>query len=166
MLAVAQALSDQWKTVLGCTPYTIKIGKGAADRVEDVAHGTISTVNQNEPPRPHMWLYTWTADYLDANAFLGDALHCDQIGYLRTGLPCSNADALIDAAATDKDPAKRADEYAQVEAMWFGPTGTFPVVPLYISLAAVAKQPWLTGATVNGQLRFDLWTIDPAAQAK
>ena len=166
MLAVAQALSDQWKAVLGCTPYTIKVVKGAGDKVEDVAHGTISTVNQNEPPRPHMWLYTWAADYLDANAFLGDALHCDQIGYLRTGLPCSNADLLIDAAAVEKDPASRAATYAQVEALWFGPTGTFPVVPLYVSFTAVAKQSWLNGVTANGQLRFDLWTLDAGAQAK
>ncbi len=158
-MPLAQALVKQWQDVLGCNPYVFVIRKVLASDVEAAAHGTQSTVDPQDRPRPALWLYTWHPDYADANAWLGDALHC-QFGFLRTGLDCGDAEPLIDAAATEKDASKRSEAYQKAESIWFGPDGSFPVAPLYLNLSAIAKQPTLTGPTVSGPERFDLWTLN------
>jgi oligopeptide transport system substrate-binding protein len=158
MTALAQALVDQWQATLGCNPVAFTIRPAPVAYVQAVAHAAISTTDQRDPPRPQMWLVSWSADYSDANAWTGDALHC-QYGFLRTGAPCSDAERLIDKAALETDPAKRAEDYNKAEAIWFGEHGTFPVAPLFVTYNAVAQQPWLKGATANGSARFDLWTI-------
>jgi oligopeptide transport system substrate-binding protein len=155
--AIAQAVLDQWQAILGCSGVIFKITVVPVGAVQNAAHGT---VNADVGPRPHLWIYTWTPDYADANAWLDDALHC-QYGFLRPGIACGDADRLVDAAAADADPAKRADEYQQAEMAWFGPAGTFPVAPLYALLPAAAVQPALKGVTVDGAARFDLWSINP-----
>jgi oligopeptide transport system substrate-binding protein len=153
--AVAQTIIAQWQATLGCNPAWFGIRAASASVVQSVAH---NAVNAENGPRPHLWIFSWTADYADANAWTGDAIHC-QLGFLRTGLACGEADKLVDAAALETDQAKRAEAYSQAETIWFGPTGTFPVAPLYMTLNVVGVQPGLTGVIANGPARFDLWTI-------
>ncbi len=155
--AVAQAIIGQWQATLGCNPAWFSIRTASSSVVQDVAH---NAVNAEVGPRPHLWIFSWSADYPDANAWTGDALHC-QFGFLRSGLACGEADKLVDAAALETDPARRAEAYSQAETIWFGPTGTFPVAPLYMTFNVVGIQPGLTGVTANGPARFDLWTIRP-----
>ena len=157
-LAVANKLLAAWRNVLNCSGDLFTLYKGNAATVQSVAHGTINSNSPNTDLRPELWIYSWTPDYPDANAWTGDALHC-QYGFMRTAIPCGDADALIDKAFTEVDAATRQDEYTQAETMWFGEQGTFPVAPLYVSLDFVAQQPWLKGATVHGPLRFDLWSL-------
>jgi oligopeptide transport system substrate-binding protein len=155
--AVAQAIIGQWQATLGCNPAWFSIRTASASVVQSVAH---NAVNAEIAPRPHLWIFTWSADYPDANAWTGDALHC-QFGFLRSGLACGEADKLVDAAALETDPAKRAEAYSQAETIWFGPAGTFPVAPLYMTFNVVGIQRGLTGVMANGPARFDLWAIRP-----
>ncbi len=158
-VAVAQALVSQWQTVLGCRPASFNIRKSPLPVVQAVAHAAISTSDSNkETPRPHLWIASWTGDYPDANAWTGDGVHC-QYGYLRTGIACGEADKAVDAAALEKDPAKRAELYKKAETIWFGPGGTFPAAPLYMTLNAIGRQPALKGVTASGPARYDLWTV-------
>jgi ABC-type transport system substrate-binding protein len=156
--ALAKALVAQWQTSLGCNPFQFIVKKASPETLQNVAHGTVNTNDPNALPRPEMWIYWWSPDYPDANAWSGDAIHC-QYGFLRTGVACGDGDALVDQAFLETDNAKRADLYSRAEESWFGPQGTFPVAPLYVSINYVAQQPWLKGATVNGPMRFDLWML-------
>jgi len=160
-VALAQALVSQWQTVLGCRPTSFNIRKTPAATLQAIAHAAITAVDNNnrETPRPHLWIAAWTGDYPDANAWTGDGVHC-QYGYLRTGIACGEADKAVDAAALETDPAKRVELYNQAETIWFGSSGTFPVVPLYQTLNAVARQSALKGVTASGPSRYDLWTVN------
>ncbi len=158
MTALADALVAQWQKNLGCPSSAFIVRPVTAQALERVANGTFSTIRSTDPLRPYLWLYSWTPDYTDVNAWAGDGIHC-QYGYVRSGVPCGEADALIDSAATESDPTLRLDAYNRAEALWFGTTGTFPVAPLFVSLEAIGHQPWLQGATVNGVAWFDDWTV-------
>ncbi|HLY27800.1 MAG TPA: ABC transporter substrate-binding protein, partial [Aggregatilineales bacterium] len=156
--AIGQNLIDQWRTAFGCGPDVFSLLKDSAEHVSNVAGGMINTYDTNSNPRPDLWLYTWTPDYPDANAWTGDALHCVD-GFLKSGVDCGDADGLVDKAFTEPDNAQRASDYAEAETDWFGPSGTFPVAPLYVWLAFAGQQPWLTGATVTGPQYFANWTL-------
>jgi oligopeptide transport system substrate-binding protein len=158
MTALAAALVAQWQANLGCSPTAFTIRPVTAQALERVANGTFSTIRSTDPARPYLWLYSWAPDYADLNAWAGDGIHC-RYGYIRSGVPCGEADSLVDSAAVESDPALRLDAYNRAEALWFGPTGTFPVAPLFVSLEALGRQPWLQGTTVNGAAWFDAWTI-------
>jgi ABC-type transport system substrate-binding protein len=158
MVALAEAIIAQWGAVLGCPAVTFNLRKVPLKAVQDVVHFNVNTSGNDDDPRPHMWLYSWTPDYLDVSGWTGDGVHC-RFGYMRSGVPCAEPDALVDAAALEKDPARRAETYDRAETLWFGPAGSFPVAPLYVGINAVGRQPWLNGVAVNGPARFDLWTI-------
>lgn len=156
--AIAQILLADWQKVLGCAASTFNVIKAPASTLQLVAHGMVNTSDKDSKPRPTVWLFTWTPDYPDANAWTGDALHCTY-GFLRTGTPCGDAEIAIDNAFIETDLVKRADDYNKAESAWFGPAGTFPVAPLFVEMNLVAVQPRLTGATVNGPFWFDPWTV-------
>ncbi len=161
---LAQTLIEGWKTTLGCLTTVFNIRKVSDTTLQDIANATVNVdESQNGTPRPQLWIATWTPDYDDPNAWVADALHC-QYGYLHANVACGNADTLVDQAGREPDAAKRADAYKQAEAIWFGPNGTYPVVPLYTTLEAHAYASWLTGIANHGALRFDLWKIDAAKQ--
>ncbi|MBN2304745.1 MAG: hypothetical protein JXQ72_09725 [Anaerolineae bacterium] len=155
-----QAIAQQWIDHLGCNLALFEVGTLPRTLLIEFSH---STHNSEEITRSHAWIATWNADYPDANAWLNDALHC-RYGYIRTGRACDEADDLLDQAALEYDPVRRAAIYAQVEEHFFGPGGTFPVVPLFISTETRLQQPWLTGVNEYGPARFDLWQIDTATQ--
>jgi len=147
--------------VLGCSPVLFEVEPLPRTLMIELAH---SAYDPEKVTRSHIWMTTWSADYLDANAWIVDALHC-RYGYIHTGRACGQADDLMDRAAFESDPTSRADLYAQAEELLIGPNGDFPVVPLFRSTSAWLQQPWLTGVNEYGSARFDLWTIDTDAQA-
>jgi oligopeptide transport system substrate-binding protein len=157
---LGQAIIQQWSDQLGCSPQLFEVRELSRILMIEISHATYDT---EAVTRSHLWLATWIADYPDANAWLNDALHC-RYGYIRTGRECGTADDLLDQAAVEMDPVQRAALYAQVEEIFFGPNGSFPVIPLYISITAWLQQPWLTGVNEAGAARFDLWTINPDLQ--
>jgi oligopeptide transport system substrate-binding protein len=158
MVALAKVIIAQWQANLGCNPASFNIRTLPLNNVQAIAHAALNISDPREPPRQQIWLAAWSADYADANAWLGDAVHC-QYGYLRSNLACGEPDTLVDEGALETDPAKRVATYLQAESLWFGTNGTFPVAPLYMTLNAVGQQATLKGATPNGLARFDLWTI-------
>jgi oligopeptide transport system substrate-binding protein len=155
---IAQALLAKWNTVLGCNESTFTVTSQPTDYVQRIVHGLIDTSEKDAKPRPAMWLYTWTPDYPDVNAYTGDTIHC-QYGYLRTNTPCGDAEIAVDYGAIEMDASRRADYYAQADAIWFGDAGTFPVIPLYVSLNSAAIQPTLTTTTVNPPHWFESWIL-------
>ncbi len=159
-IELANGITAQWQTQLGCNPALFEVTPLPRTLLIELAH---SAYNPESVTRSHMWLFVWNADYMDANAWINDVLHC-RYGYLRTGRECEAADALMDQAASATDPQARADLYAQAEEAFFGPQGTFPVIPLYQTTASWLQQPWLTGVNEYGPARYDLWTLAPRAE--
>jgi oligopeptide transport system substrate-binding protein len=157
---VGQFITQQWSDNLGCNAALFEVKSISRTLLIELAH---LAYDQENVTRSHIWLVTWSADYPDANAWLSDALHC-RYGYIKTGRECDEADTLLDQAAVETDPARRAGLYAQVEQRFFGPEGSFPVIPLFVSMSARLQQPWLTGVNDAGPARFDLWTVDTTSQ--
>lgn len=154
-LAIGQALAGQWSAALGCTPALFSVEGLSRTLLIELAH---STYDSELVTRPHAWLITWSADYPDAHAWLNDALHC-RYGYFRTGRECDQADAALDSAANSLDSAARTQTYEQVERLFFGVEGTYPVIPLLFSVNAWLQSPGLSGVNQVGAARFDRWSL-------
>jgi ABC-type oligopeptide transport system substrate-binding subunit len=122
----------------------------------DNAHATIDFA---EASRYEMWLINWSGDYPDANAWSADALHC-LYGVLRTGRPCDANDTLLDQAGLSGDISARFNAYTQAETGFFGPDGSFPVIPLVITASYQVQQPWLSGIAGYGPFQFDRWVVE------
>jgi ABC-type oligopeptide transport system substrate-binding subunit len=155
-LAAARALVRGWMDTLGCSDRLFYIEQVTIQQVLDAARGAFSMTNED---RAHMWLVSWTADYLDAQSWVGDTLHC-RYGEFFTGAPCRAVDDLIDAAGINPNPNARRQQYEAVETLLFGREGLFPVIPLHVSAFAQGRQPWVSGPLRLGPLRFDRITID------
>lgn len=159
-LEIGAFLVEQWSTNLGCDPALFNVMPLERELMIELSHGTYDA---ELVTRSHSWVVQWSADYPDANAWISDALHC-RYGWIRTGRPCDQADAALDRAALETDETARAEQYAEAEAAFFGPNGSFPVIPLFTGRTAWLRQPWVSGVNEHGPARFDLWTIDTDAQ--
>ncbi|MCC7208555.1 MAG: hypothetical protein IT323_14700, partial [Anaerolineae bacterium] len=84
MVALARAVVESWRANLGCNPAAVRVTPVPQPTIDRVANGTYSTIRRNDPSRPALWLYAYTPDYLDVNAWLGDGVHC-LYGYLKHG---------------------------------------------------------------------------------
>jgi oligopeptide transport system substrate-binding protein len=157
MEALANALFEQWQAHLGCDIPNFRLTKRNAETVRRLADGTFSTIRTTDPIRPHMWLFTWSPDYLDITAWAGDGAHC-RYGFLKSYLPCGEADQLVGAALLQSDLAQRAALIAQAEQAYFGASGTFPVVPLLSELRFAAREPALQGVSAASPLWLAAWS--------
>jgi ABC-type oligopeptide transport system substrate-binding subunit len=152
---IGQFMIEQWTTNLGCNPALFEVQTLSHVLLIEMAHATYDAENVTRSP---IWFATWSPDYPDANAWLGD-LHCEY-GYFRVGRECDSADDLLDTASLENDPAARAALYAQVEDLFFGANGTFPVLPLYIINSVWLQQPSVLDVNEAGPARYDLWTLN------
>lgn len=157
MEAIANALFAQWQANLGCNIPNFRLTKRNAEVVRRLADGTFSTIRSTDPIRPHMWLFTWSPDHVDITAWAGDGAHC-RYGFLKSYVPCGEADQLVSAALLENDTARRADLIAQAEARYFGESGSFPVVPLLADLRFAAHRPELRGVSAAAPLWFAAWS--------
>jgi oligopeptide transport system substrate-binding protein len=157
MEALANALFEQWQAHLGCNIPNFRLTKRNAETVRRLADGTFSTIRTTDPIRPHMWLFTWSPDYLDITAWAGDGAHC-RYGFLKSYVPCGEADQLVSAALLQTDLAQRAALIAQAEQAYFGASGTFPVLPLLSELRFAARKPALQGASAASPLWLAAWS--------
>ena len=149
------AIIDQWAAALNCHPGLFEIRSVPRTLLIALSH---SAYDPERVTRSHMWVATWNADYLDASAWINDALHC-RYGYLKPTRECEPADSLLDRAGIANNLDERAELYAQAEEQFFGPQGTFPVIPLFFSTTSWLQQPRLSGVNANSPARFDLWTL-------
>lgn len=157
MEALANALLVQWQANLGCPTSSFRVVKRNAEGVRRLADGTFSTIRSTDPIRPHMWLYTWSPDHLDVTAWAGDGIHC-RYGFLKSYVPCGEADQLVDMALLQPDLEVRAGSIAQAEALYFGENGTFPVVPLLSEARFAARRLALQGTSAAAPLWFAAWS--------
>lgn len=158
MEAIANALFAQWQEHLGCNIPNFRLTKRNAELVRRLADGTFSTIRTSDPTRPHMWLFTWSPDHLDVTAWTGDGAHC-RYGFLKSYIPCGEADQLVSAALLENDLTRRAELVLQAEQRYFGEAGIFPVVPLLVELNFAARQPALQGVSAAAPLWFAAWSL-------
>jgi len=155
----AEFLPTAWANILGCDPALFRI-----EIFDDFAQ--LVAIDNNDVPmetRPNLTLTGWGPDYPDANNYAGDILYC-QI----TGRTCSEVDTLIEQARSESDPDTRKELYGQIEDLFFGADGIFPVAPIRLSANYALYQSYLDGPfETDGQVGGEHWgiyTIDKAAQ--
>jgi oligopeptide transport system substrate-binding protein len=157
-------LVQQWATELGCDP-----AKFHNETIEDFSNMIpIISINNNMEDRPEWHPIGWGPDYPDANNWVGDILKCD-IDNAFTSRPCSEVDDLIQQAREETDPATRSEMYAEIEEMFFGYDGIFPVAPIRLSATYALYQTYVDGpietdGLVGGE-HYDWYTIDQEAQS-
>lgn len=154
--AIANALFAGWAANLNCPPSLFRVRAINAELVERAANGTFSTIRNTDDPRPQLWLFTWGPDYRTLPIWLHDGLHC-QFGYLKSLLPCGDADnALVGTVLPN--PPDVASTLGAVETAWFGPSGTFPVLPLAAELSYVISAVGVKVGPLESALWFDGWS--------
>jgi oligopeptide transport system substrate-binding protein len=151
---------SQWSENLGCSPDLFQIEQQPFD-------GLVAAIDGSIPDEdvPHMWTLGWGPDYPDENNWVGDVLWCETFND-ENKRQCTEADDLIVEARQETDPARRIELYRQIEELFFGPDGEFPIVPIFLRNAFVAQHDWLTESTralFSGQ-QFYNWTIDQDAK--
>jgi len=152
-LRQAEMIRDMWIEELGCTKENINI--------EQVQFGALlAGTRPDATGRPDMWELAWAPTFPDAHNLLGDLLQC-QDSENRQNRECSEADTLLQRAATAIDPAERAALYRQAESLFFSETGIFPIAPLYIRARAWVVHDWVgfTPIAFGGQ-QWDRITLD------
>lgn len=154
---IAQLTIQQWQINLGCPEGTFELVVLTRQEVVNNAHANIDFAE--EQTRHHLWVITWSADYPDAQAWTADALEC-QYGYLRVGRGCDNTDVLFSQAGLTNDIRARLDAYTRAETDFFGPSGSFPVIPLVVNSQIRVQQKWLSGVAGYGPLQFDRWVVN------
>lgn len=152
---LAQNIVSQWIANLGCLAETFPIIAVPRQALIDSAHNTINTAETSRYP---LWLLSWTADYPDAQAWVTDALFCED-GYFRPrGVQlCGATDNLMRQASASFDPVLRFNAYNQIETDLFGRNGSFPVIPLLIDQIWWAQAAELANVGGYGPLQFDRW---------
>lgn len=154
---IAQLTIQQWQLNLGCAEGAFELVVVPRQEIVNNAHANIDF--SEEQLRYHLWLTTWTGDYPDADAWTPYALHCEY-GYFRVGRGCDNTDLLLNQAATNSDIRVRLDTYTRAETEFFGPSGSFPVIPLVITSQLRVQQAWLSGVASYGPFQFDRWIVN------
>ncbi|MBZ0316979.1 MAG: hypothetical protein K8L91_11225 [Anaerolineae bacterium] len=154
---VAQLTIQQWQINLGCPDGTFELVVLTRQELVNNAHANIDF--SEGQTRHHLWLITWTADYPDADAWTSYALDCEY-GYLRVGRGCDNADSMFRSAATTYDIRSRLDTYTRAETELFGPSGSFPVIPIVMNSQIRVQQKWLSGVASYGPFQLDRWVVN------
>lgn len=155
-LRQAEYLRDIWEDELNCPEEVINI--------EQAPFGALlaNTRADATSGRPDMWELAWAPYFPDAHNLLTDLLHC-QDGDNRQRRECSEADTLMRRAGSTTDPAERQTAYRQIENLFFGEGGIFPLIPLYVRSQTFAAQGWLqyTPALFGGE-QYDTYVVDNA----
>lgn len=153
-LRQAEYLRDMWEDELNCPEEVINI--------EQMQFGALLANTRADATggRPDMWELAWAPYFPDAHNFLTDLLHC-QDGDNRQRRQCSEVDTLMRRAGSSTDPAERQAAYRQIENMFFGEDGIFPLIPLYVRSQSFAAQGWLqyTPALFGGE-QYDTYVVD------
>jgi oligopeptide transport system substrate-binding protein len=120
--------------------------------------------------RPNVWTGGWASDYPDADGWIRQRLHCEADVELDEQLyrQCSETDTLMEAAASEPDPERRAQLYLELEERLFGEEGEFPIVPIFVRSTYFLHKPWYSGpfATdgIFGANHWETWSVDMAAK--
>lgn len=128
----------------------------------------LQTIDASTPiqDRPNAWTLGWSPNYPDSNNYVNDVLSCTAEN--RFQRPCSEVDDLIDEAARETDSDRRNELYAEIENVFFGRDGIFPMVPLFIRSDYVLVKTWYSGPFATDGIfsgtHWDAQSIDMAAK--
>ncbi len=162
--AVFSALQQMWRDALG-----VRI-KHELQELK-VYLDTIGTETPLEE-MPHIWQLAWCADYADENNWVHDVFNTLEGGNnLRRNCldpNCSEIfatefDELTAAAASETDPARRVELYAQAERLLAEEEVAY--APLYHATLSTLTRPWLQrNHPLMGGLDIYNWKLDWAAK--
>lgn len=146
-----------WAENLGCDPAIIQVEQLSFSEL-------LAATKPGAENRPDMHTLGWGPDYADENNWVGDVLYCENAP--RLARECSEVDDLIIEARLEQDPDRRVELYAQIEEMFFGEDGLFPMAPLFLRIAFQAKHSWYDSipALFGGSQIYN-YSIDAAGQA-
>lgn len=153
-LRQAELIRQMWIEELDCSEETINI--------EQAQFGALLAGTRQDAgsARPDLWELAWAPGFPDAHTLMSDLLHCAD-SENRQNRECSEADTLLRRAASGTDPDERTAVYRQVENLFFGESGLFPIVPLYVRATSWAAQDWVAFTpTVYGGEQYDTYRID------
>ncbi len=153
-LRQAELIRKMWIDELDCPEETIKI--------EQAQFGALlaDTRRDANSARPDLWELAWSPSFPDAHTLMSDLLQCAD-SENRQNRECSEADTILRRAATGADQAERTALYRQVENLFFGENGLYPIAPLYVRARGLAAQDWVsfTPAIYGGE-QYDAYVID------
>jgi oligopeptide transport system substrate-binding protein len=163
---IAAAIQQMWKDTLGVD---VKV----ENQEWKVYLDTIQKVTPVED-MAHIWRLGWCADYADENNWVHEVFNADA-GANRLRRNCedpncgsatmSKFDELTYAAQIEEDPAKRAEIYAEAEAILAGEEVAY--APIYHYTIVQVTKPWLTrNYPLIGGNDFFNWVIDMAAKTE
>lgn len=159
----AEHVQNQASTLLGCDASKVSI--------EALEFSVLLQAIKKDKPtaeRPNMWTLGWGPDYPDAHNWVHDVLSCNADNPFAR--ECTDVDKLIDEAGLELDGAKRAELYRQVEEMFFGADGAFPIAPIFLRINFGLVKPWYVGFFdtdgLFGGPHYESRTIDQEAQLK
>ena len=152
-LLQAELLRDMWVQELDCVENQINI--------EQVDFGELLAItNPDSTNRPDVWELAWPSYYPDVHNVLYDVFHCTD-GENRLNRPCSVEDDLLRQASVTPNIDERRSYYREVENLFFGEDGSYPIIPLYVRGDYRIVQNWLTFVpTLSGGEQFDAYIID------
>ena len=105
-----------------------------------------------ESDRYDIFITGWASDYPDEENWVGTVLNCDLGSWVNRR--CNEIDGLIDQAREEISASDRAELYYQIERLFFGYEGTFPIAPLFSPLNHVASSDWFE------YIQFGDWFYD------
>jgi len=147
---------SNWSENLGCSPDLITIEQRSFSDIYAISRA-------GEFEAPNMWTFSYGPDYPDENNWVGDMLGCE--ANLRIARQCNEIDEAIRLARREVDPEKRLALYAEIEDMFFGEDGEFPLLPIFLRIDYIGEHSWLTRSpALFGGDQWYAWTIDQAAQ--
>lgn len=131
----------------------------------------LDTLKPDSPDeeKPDIYRMGWCADYPDANNWLNDVFN-SKSGSNYAKYSNSEYDALVQEAAFEPDPAKRAELYEQAEDIFISQdTG---IIPIYYYTYVRLYKPWVTEHPISpvsgdpiAQWRID-WEAKKAARGE
>ena len=124
---IAEAVQEMWRRELGL-------------EVRLVSQEFKGVLNERRTGNYQILLSDWVGDYLDASTFL-DLWRSDS-GNNHTGWSNPAYDSLVFAAARATDPADRANQLQQAEALMLAAA---PIIPLYYNTHVFLLQPSVKG---------------------
>ncbi len=155
--AIAEAIQQMWADTLGLNVQVI-------NQEWAVYLETVKSLDT-----PQIWRLGWCLDYPDANNFDREVFAAgmssnptDETGAPSGGLMWNNPEyeALVDEAATETDPAKRVDLYAQAEEILVKTDAV--MIPIYWYTRNTVTKPYVTRTfSVGGHEIFYKWDLAP-----
>jgi oligopeptide transport system substrate-binding protein len=151
---IAEAIQQMWKDKLGLN---VKLTN------QDFRVFLVTTKSKDTP---QIWRSGWCLDYPDANNFLrevvavGGANNPAEKGVPYGGINWKNDkfEELVKQAATEMDPAKRVDLYAQAEQILVYDDAA--IIPIYWYTNVAVTQPWIKRTfSAGGHQRYEKWEV-------